>query len=177
MLQFTSSDLQLEAIALAGVAVAKEAPDGMVGVQVHPQVLGFDQSVAGVEAQHLAHEELAVWAESERNLAPAFEREGRLRDPRHRHIGSRDQLQARGLNLADTGRKIDRADIHALGEILVDEVDDEGAGLGDVASCVLRRLVRLVLQPEHDQRRVFRENVEEAERRRVDDPVAPDARH
>src|SRR3954451_11449942 len=65
----------------------------------------------------------------------------------------------------------------ASAETLVNEVHDEDAGLGDVAGRVLRGCVELVLEPEHDQRRIFREDVEEAERRRVDDAVGRDARH
>ena len=59
-----------------------------------------------------------------------------------------------GLDLADLWREVDRADVHGLREALVDEVHDEDAGLGDIAGGVLRGGVRLVLEPEHDQRRL-----------------------
>src|SRR4051812_13377418 len=47
----------------------------------------------------------------------------------------------------------------------------------DVAGGVLRAVIRLVLETEHDQRGALREHVEEAERRSVDRPVRIQRRH
>jgi hypothetical protein len=62
-------------------------------------------------------------------------------------------------------------EVHGLGDRLVDQVDDELAGDMDVARGVLGRSVGVVLQAQHDQRRVLGEHVEERERRGVDDAV------
>jgi hypothetical protein len=81
-------------------------------------------------------------------------------------LGSR--FQPRDLDLADLGRKVDRAQVHGLGDRLVDQVDHELAGLADFDRGVLGAAQRADAEAEHDQRRLLGEHVEETERRRVD---------
>jgi hypothetical protein len=148
----------------------------MVGIRVHPQPLRVDQALAGVQAKNFADQELAMRAEGERHGFPTFERKRRLRDPRRGHIDARKKAQPCGVDFALVRREIDRADVHCLRQRLVDEVDDEDAAAGDVPCRVLGGSGRLVLEAEHDERRVLREHVEEAERRRIHDAGVVDAR-
>ena len=78
-------------------------------------------------------------------------------------------------------RKIDGADVHALGDRLVHQIDDEFAGVADIALGVLvavarRRVGSPGLIAEHDDRRHRADRVEKAERRGVDPPVRIDRR-
>jgi hypothetical protein len=58
----------------------------VVGVRLDAQAACVDEALAGVQAQHLADEELALRPEGERDGAAALEREGRLRDARDRDV-------------------------------------------------------------------------------------------
>ena len=80
------------------------------------------------------------------------------------------------LQLADLGREIDGADVHPLGERLIDQVDDELAGVADVALGVLVAVAAVPAlagaDAEHDDRRARADRVEKAERRGVDAALA-----
>jgi hypothetical protein len=102
---------------------------------------------------------------------PALKREGRRGQTRHRDIDRRQCLQLRRLHFAVTGRKIDRAVVHGCGQRLVHQMHDELPAAVDVARGVLWAEIGLVLQAERHERRIFGEDIEEAERRRVDGAV------
>src|SRR5882672_10598510 len=51
------------------------------------------------------------------------------------------------FDLADVGRKVDGTGVHSLGHRLVNEVDDEYAGLADMLERVLRRAIRRDCKP------------------------------
>jgi hypothetical protein len=84
------------------------------------------------------------------------------------------------FEFADRARKIDGADVHPLGERLVDQIDDELAAIADVALGVLVAVAGGAgvarADAEDDDRRHRTDRVEEAERRRVDPPLAIDRR-
>src|SRR5690606_24768408 len=62
----------------------------------------------------------------------------------------------------------DRAEVHGLGDRLVDQMDYELAGLADVDRGVLGAAERADAEAEDHERRLLGEYVEEAERRGVD---------
>ena len=84
--------------------------------------------------------------------------------------------EARGIKLAGVDRKIHRANVHALRQRLVNQIHDKDAGVADVCGGVFQRTVGARLQTENNQRRVFREHIEERKRRRVDNAVGTDSR-
>jgi hypothetical protein len=81
------------------------------------------------------------------------------------------RLGSRSSPATDLGRKVDRAQVHGLGDRLIDQVDHELAGIEDVYRGVLGAAGRADAEPEHDQRRFLGEHVEEAEWGSVDPAV------
>ena len=83
---------QREGIALGGVEIAEQAPDRPVDVEIDIHFGLVDQPVAGVQAQHLTHQQFAAGPESERDMLPALERERGRRQSRHVDIDRRQCL-------------------------------------------------------------------------------------
>ena len=126
-------------IALGRVEIAEQAPDRPVGVEIDIHLFAVDQALARVQAQHLADQRARGRAEGERDVLPAFEREGRRGQSRHVDIDRRQGLQPGRLHLAVTGGKVDRAVVHGCRQRLVDQMDDELPAAVDVARGVLGR--------------------------------------
>ena len=110
--------------------------------------------------------------------APALEADRRLGDARRLDLDRGHRVQFGLFEFADALREIDRADVHAFGERLVDQVDDELAGIADVALGVLPAVAGRIAgaDAEHDNGRYRADRVEEAERRGVDMPRQIDRR-
>ena len=83
------------------------------------------------------------------------------------HALGRQQIEPRDLDLADLRRKVDGAEVHGLGDRLVDQVDHELAGIADVVGGVLGAAGGRDAEAEHHDRRLLGQHVEEAERRRI----------
>ena len=87
-----------------------------------------------------------------------------------------DSAMRGGLTPTVAG-EIDRADVHALGQRLVDQVDHELAGLADVVFGILvAAVIARAVDAEHHDRRVGADGVKKAEWRRVDMPLAVNGR-
>src|SRR5882672_7251567 len=80
-------------------------------------------------------------------IVAALQSSRRLGDTRNRNAGSRQDRESGGLDLAGVGRKVDGTGVHSLGHRLVNEVDDEYAGLADMLERVLRRAIRRDCKP------------------------------
>ena len=77
------------------------------------------------------------------------------------------------FDLADVGRKVDGTGVHSLGHRLVNEVDDEYAGLADMLERVLRRAIRPGLQAEDDERRILAEYIKKENGAALTTPSLP----
>ena len=167
---------QRKRIALGRVEIAEQSSDRSVDVEVDIHLFSVDQPLARMQAQHLANEKLASGPEGERDMLPALQRKGRSRQSRHIDVYRRQCLQPDRRHFAVTGRKVDRAIVHRSRQRLIHQMHDELPAAVNVARGVLRAEIGLVLQAEHQKRRILGEDVEEAERRRVDAAVLVERR-
>jgi hypothetical protein len=78
------------------------------------------QAFAHMDLHHFADGDAARGAHLQGGVVAAFERGRRFLDPRDLHLLARQEVELRGLDLAEFGRKIDRALVHLLAERLVD---------------------------------------------------------
>ena len=142
---------QRKGIALGGIEIAKQPPDRPVAVEIDIHLFTVDEALARVQAQHLTDKKLAARPERQRDMSPAFQREGRRGQSWHGDIDRRQRLQPRRLHFAVTGGKVDRAVVHGRRQRLVHQMHDELPAAVNIARGVLRAEIGLVLQAEHQQ--------------------------
>src|SRR5882724_1627847 len=118
-----------------------------------------------MQMDHAADAEMAPMADFQGRIMAALESDRRFGDTRNRNAGARQDRESGGLDFADVGRKVDGTRVHSPGHRLVDEVDDEYAGLADMLECILRCAVRPRLQAEDDEHRILAEYIKKRERR------------
>src|SRR5262245_64649268 len=100
---------------------------------VYVRLHRVDEVIANVDVDHSTHFEHRARPQREASDAAASEADWRLSDPRRAHPDRGQGTKSGLVELADTCREIDGADIHALGECLIDQVDNELAAVADIA--------------------------------------------
>jgi hypothetical protein len=71
---------QREAVTLAGIEVAIQAPDGMIGGVGDPHVLEIDNRIVNPHPHHFPQDKKASWLELKALQMPAFEGHRRFRN-------------------------------------------------------------------------------------------------
>ena len=151
--------------------ITEQTPDRPVGVEIDVHPCSVDQAFTGVQPQHLADQKLAPGPKA--SAACCRHSSAKGASARRGTVTSIDGNVGKPVaaHLAVAGGKIDRAIVHRCRQRLVHQMDHELSVAADVACGVLGGEIGLVLQAEDDERRIFGEHIEEAERRRVDDTV------
>ena len=158
---------QIELVARARVAVSTQPADGIHTVLVDVFADRVHGVIADEAADHLAEDDVAGLAQRQCRVATAFERSRRLSDTRASHMSTGDCRETGAGEFVDVGRKRHRADVHAVEERVVDNVDREFLGHPDIVGGVLEPHVGMVLDPDRHDGGIGRQHVEEAEGRRV----------
>jgi hypothetical protein len=167
---------EIEAVVWRAYDVPNSRPTGLYRSGLDPHRPRSSRPCPRVQSQHSPMRISRSGPKASEAVRRHSKAKGASGDVRHGDVLAGREAEPRRIDLARSGREIDGADVHGLGQGLVDEVDDEHSGLGDVAGRVLAVAVRLVLEAEHDERRLLREDVEEAERSGVDHTCRVDRR-
>src|SRR5207247_1662763 len=128
--------LHLEDVVDVRVEVARQATDGTQAMHVEPAGGRVVEAVAHVHVDDAAEHERGA-ADGHEAIEPALERDRRARHARDADARARRDGQCRHLELVHLRRVLAGGDVHLRGEVVVDDVDDELAGVLDVAQRVL----------------------------------------
>lgn len=150
-------------------AEAIHAPDGVEIFGADVGAFGIDELVLHVNRNDFA-EDNAGTADFHGGDFAAFEAGGSFEDSRRRNLGGRSGVQLGHFQFVHACGEIDGANIHGFSDIFTDDVDDEFAGVADVARGVLAddARARAIADTDGDDGRISADVVVGAERGSVD---------
>jgi hypothetical protein len=157
---------------VAGFDVGAEAVHAADGVEVFSADIGafwIDEFVIHIDGDDFANDDAGV-ADFHGGDFAAFESGRGFEDSGWFDLGGRSRVEFGHFHFVDTSWEIDGADVHALGDILVDDVNDEFTGVADILCGVLADDVgtRTIADANGDDGRIDTEIVVGAERGGVD---------
>lgn len=145
----------------------------MVGIRNAPVIAGIDYAVAHMHPKNLAYAYVAR-VEIEPRMQPTFKRYRGLGNTRRFYPFRRSGREADQIEFAQLRRRVHGAAMHLFGNRFVDQINHEFFRFQDVAHSVFCPAAGTRVSAEYQNRRIFAQYIEVAERRSVHHAVCPE---